>query len=211
LFEKERVRLEDWIPLREGSEKIDVDLVAWKEFRAVYSGMLGLFDGRVRVPLAEVRQVEHPAVVALISHEIAHALLDQASDGRAPHWFHEGLAQHVQIQQELLNPIPGYRMTGRFLAFPLLESVLGSYADRELVTIAYDEAAWTLHYLEQKHGRETIFELIRSFAEGLDSDAALQRVFGWSPSEFHRHLDRWWQEEAPELWTPLENPYGDDG
>jgi hypothetical protein len=202
VLERELSRLQRWIPHRPASP-IEVHLFPPDEFFELYSQggeALGVFDGKVRVPLAEVKSL-HPFVVSILTHELAHALIAGATGDRAPAWLHEGLAQHVQMVQNRFNPVPGYRGRGTLVAFPLLEPILQSGSDPDLVAVAYDEACWIAHYLESRHGPGVFGRLLEAFRHGLSTEAALAEVLGASVREFDAAVWRWAVAEAPAAWS----------
>ncbi|HEV2846133.1 MAG TPA: hypothetical protein VG477_14860, partial [Thermoanaerobaculia bacterium] len=93
ILEAERRRLQAWIPLNSSRVTI-VHLLPFEDFRMGYSpdmGILGLYDGEIRLPLGNVRRFV-PFIVTLLSHELAHAMIAEATGDKAPRWFHEGLA-----------------------------------------------------------------------------------------------------------------------
>ncbi|TNF79427.1 MAG: hypothetical protein EP299_03130 [Acidobacteria bacterium] len=203
ILESERRRLQRWIPL-ESNEVTQVHLLPWNDFQATWSGgvdLLGLFDGDIRLPFADIQGFA-PELVAIVTHELAHAMLAELTDNRSPHWFQEGLAQHVQMVQNRINPIESYYLTKRLLAFPLVDGALGSMAAPELVTVAYDESMWTLHFLETEYGLEAIHGLQKAFSDGIETDEAITGVLGKSVEDFDRELWYWCLNTAPEAWSP---------
>jgi hypothetical protein len=203
ILESERRRLRQWIPL-ESNEVTQVHLLPWNDFQATWSGgvdLLGLFDGDIRLPFADVVGFA-PELVAIVTHELAHAMLAEHTDNRAPHWFQEGLAQHVQMVQNRINPIESYYLTKRLLSFPLVDSALGSMAAPELVTVAYDEAMWTLHFVETEYGLEAIHGLQQAFSDGVETEEAISGVLEKSVEDFDRDLWYWCLNTAPDAWSP---------
>lgn len=199
-LEVELERLKEWIPL-DVKERIEVHLVPASDFYRVYGGgvgILGLFDGRIRLPVFEVGK-QSAVMTGVLSHELAHAMLDVAAHDCAPKWFHEGLAQLVEPGGRQINP---YRAGVRPIAMPLVESVLRGFSESRMVTQAYEEAYWTLRFVETKHGRPAIHRLIESFADCRDTPEALQGVLAQSPAEFDRELQAW--AKGPD--APLEAP-----
>ena len=206
ILESERRRLQRWIPL-ESSAVTQVHLLPWNDFQATWSGgvdLLGLFDGDIRLPFADVVGFA-PELVAIVTHELAHAMLAERTANQAPHWFQEGLAQHVQMVQNRINPIESYYLTKRLLAFPLVDSALGSMAAPELVTVAYDESMWTMHFLETEHGLSAIHGLLEAFSDGVETDEAISGVLGDSVEDFDRQLWYWCLNTAPDAWNPRGN------
>lgn len=208
ILEAEHGRLQRFIPV-DGKDKTDVYLLPFEEFRQIYGSgieVLGLYDGAIRLPFAQVGHVV-PILVAIMSHEMAHAMTAYYTDDRAPAWFHEGLAQHVQLVQQKINPMPDYRTTGSGIAFPLLDSVLKGFASPRLVPVAYDEALWTMHYIESRHGIGAIHRLLDAFRDGLTSESAIEQALGRTPAQLDAELWQWALHEAPAAWTPAAIDY----
>lgn len=201
VLEAERKRLQKWIPLA-SSKVTEVHLLPFNDFRAGYSPtleILGLYDGKIRVPLGEIPNFEEPFFVALLTHELAHAMIAERTGDNAPRWLHEGLAQHVQMLQGRLNPISGYKVKGTLVSFPLIEPSLDGYSPA-LAVLGYDEGLWTLHYVEARYGVSGIHRLLDAFRAGKTTDEALASAFGTTVAEFDRDLWRWCLDEAPEVW-----------
>jgi hypothetical protein len=199
VLEEELQRLRRWIPF-EGSEKIEVHLFPVMEFMSAFGvGTLGLFDGKVRVPLADLRSL-HPSLVAILSHEVAHAMIDRTSAGRAPKWLHEGLAQHVQMAEQPVNYLAELHATSRAVALPVLEPILRGFAEPQFVGMAYGQAAWLAHYLEQRSGPAVFGRLLRAFARGLGTAEAVEEGAGVSYWELETDFWKWGTAVAPKAW-----------
>jgi hypothetical protein len=200
ILEAERLRLQAWIPVA-SPRVVEVHLLPFEDFRMGYSpglDVLGLFDGKVRVPLGDVRTF-NPFVVSILTHELAHALITEKTGDRAPRWFQEGLAQHVEMVQEGVNPVGGYRDKDNLLSFSILEPAIGSLSPA-LVAIGYDESRWTVHYIEHRYGQAGIHRLLEAYAAGKGTDQAIPAAFGVSPAQFDQDLWRWAVNDAPDLW-----------
>jgi len=202
VLELERDRISRWIPKR-GGDRIEVDLFPLQQFYAAYGGgvsVAGLFDGRVRVPFADLRSL-HPSLVAILSHELAHAMLAETTDDLAPKWFHEGLAQHIEMGTGRVNPLPDLAIQQHAIAFPALEAILAGFAEPQLVDLAYTESAWAVFFLETRWGVGAIQRLQREFAAGADTEQAIRTVTGLSLAEFDAAFWRWGTREAPSART----------
>lgn len=83
---------------------IEVVLYRREAFRDVLPGgpqwSEGVFDGRIRVPIAPEAIADPRGMLAVIlRHELSHALLAARSAGRPwPTWFDEGLAQYLSCR-----------------------------------------------------------------------------------------------------------------
>ncbi len=211
VLEEEYERLRRWIPLAT-TKAIDVDLFPFDEFMASYSQgvrVLGIFDGRVRVPFADVHSLQ-PLVVSVFSHEVAHAMIDEYTGDQAPKWFHEGLAQHVEMVHGSMNPMPDLLAASHTLAFPLIESVLKGFSEPQLVDVAYSEAAWILHFIEERYGVRGIHRMLDAYRSGYTTDEALGRAFGVSAAKLERAAWNWARSEAPAVWATEVRRYDQD-
>jgi tetratricopeptide (TPR) repeat protein len=198
VLEEERSRLLHWIPPPPAGSparaaRIEVHLFAIKDFVTNFGGdiaIVGLFDGKVRVPFAELRSL-HPQLVAILSHELAHALIAAATHGQAPHWIQEGLAQHIEMGTRRVNPLPDLARTGHALSFPTVDPILRGFAEEQLVDLAYNEAAWSVAFIEERYGAAAVPKLLAAFAAGKTTEQALQAVCGVTPAAFDRAFWQW--------------------
>jgi hypothetical protein len=192
VFESERDRLLRWIP-RPGDRRVVIELFPFERFVQSYGGMaigVTLAGGAVRLPFADLQSL-HPELVEILSHELAHALLDGATAGRAPRWFHEGLAQHVEMGIGPVNPVPELVEQRRNLSVPVIEPVIAGFSVPELVDIAYAESAWVVAFLEARWGLAALHRMQALFAADHDTDSALAEITGMSMSDFDSAFRRW--------------------
>ncbi len=207
----ERQRLAEWIPGDSG-EEIEVYLLPAEDFLKAYSqGMdiVGLYDGRIRLPLGEMLQLPME-FIGIISHELAHAMITDATDNMAPRWLQEGLAQHLEPIQIGLNPIPEMLERGELLPFPLLEGVLESRSSMTRIQNAYLQAMWAVHFIETRYGTKAIRGLIAAFAEGATTEEAIAEVLGRTLLEFDDEMRVWCLHEAPRYWPSSDVRYSRD-
>lgn len=200
VLEEEFKRLQRWIPLK-SSRLLDVDLFPVIQFLESYSeNVLGVYDGRIRVPLADLRSL-HPQLVALLSHELAHAMIAERTFNRAPMWFHEGLAQHVQMVMHTANPVGDLLSADRMLSLSVVETALNGFVEPQFVEISYSLSAWYVHFIETEFGRQAIAGLMEAFRAGRDSEEALNSVLGLTIAEFDRRFLDWALDKAPTMWA----------
>lgn len=202
ILEAERDRLDKLIQAP-GGLPIKVQLLWYEDFQETFAGseeILGLYDGTIRVPLAGVRRFV-PLAVAIMTHELAHALIASATDDRAPRWFHEGLAQHLEMRRYRSNSIPGYLQRGTFLALPALEATLETFPSFPMVEVAYHEADWMIRFIETRFGKVAIQRFIAEFRRGASTEEALLSVLSLTPVEFGERFRDWARTEAPKMLT----------
>ncbi len=201
VLEAERERLGRWIPIPR-AHRIEVQLFPVESFLRAYSSsvaVVGIFDGRVRVPLADLRSL-HPQLVSILSHEVAHAMIAGATNDNAPRWLHEGLAQHIEMTSSSINPYPDLHATGRTLSLPVIDAILAGFGEAQFVDLAYSEAAWLVHGIEARFGVDGIHRLLAAFKRGPDTEQAIQRAFGQTMAAFEAKLVDWAVHQAPATW-----------
>ena len=202
VLEQELRRIERWVPAGDGCPRVAVDLFPLEEFLRNYGGdvgVVGLYDGRVRVPFADLRSL-HPVIVAVIGHELAHALIAQRSHDLAPHWVQEGVAQHIQMVEQSVNPFPELIKAQRQLSLPMVEAVLSGFSEPQFVEIAYAQAVWAVHFIETRWGSAAIARLIDAYGSGKRDDAALHAALGIDSAQFDHDLWAWAAKSAPLAW-----------
>jgi hypothetical protein len=212
VLELERERLEREIP-SDVVRIVPVQLLWLDQFRGTFAGsehLVGLYDGKIRVPLAGIITWT-PPLVSIMTHELTHALVAQATDDRAPHWFQEGLAQHLEMRRFRPNHVGFYRESGRALSIPALEEVLRGLPDWSLVEEAYQEAEWMVYYLEMRHGAAGVRKMLLAFRDGLSSEDAFPRAVGVTMADFTRDFFAWSVRDAPKMVTSTPISYVDVG
>lgn len=199
ILEAELERIQDRLGVH-SFDRCVVNLLSWNEFRSVYTKsnhILGFYDGAITVPLADV-PVFPPEVVALLTHELTHAVVGQATSGKAPHWFQEGVAGRMEM-------LPGANAFNRYsdqtiLPVRLLDPVLRSSPDPEMFAQGYVVSETLVRYLESFHGERVWRDLIGAFAEGLTTEEAFEKLFEKNYEEIDQSF-RTWGHSRPRLFV----------
>lgn len=195
VMERELARLQEWIPVPSFRPTI-VNVVWWQEFRSTYTGsdfVLGFYNGKITVPFAGAPELSAP-LVAILSHELAHAMIAQATNDNAPHWFQEGLAQRIEQRPYHENAFNMYD-DQRLLPVSLLDAVLRGSPDPEMISAAYIVSQTDMRYIESRYGRASIHRLLDAFRDGMTTDEALAHVSGKSMAAFETDLRSWGRSE----------------
>ncbi len=197
-LETERERLRAWIPVRPEAEVVEVNLFPHYDFAEAYgSGTLGLFDGKMRIPFIDTANFQI-VLSGVLSHELAHAMIKSyTGDLEAPHWFHEGLAQLLEMERGF--DYPPRDEHGRRLALSVIESAFEKARGAELQTMAYNESAWLLYFIQDRYGISGIRKLLDIFARGEDSETAIAEAFDLSLADFYGLFDAWQVNDAGKI------------
>jgi hypothetical protein len=145
-----------------------------------------LYNGDITIPLWETIDRE---VVAVLGHEITHAVVAQAADGNAPFWFAEGLARRMELverQGNIFQDRPGH-----IAAISVLEAELEAPVDRKSLWDEGEEAATLVRFLEDRYGASSLNALIASYKGGATSDEAFRAVMKKETTEIDREFRTW--------------------
>lgn len=187
LLEAELVRIREAFPPFE-PRRVTVNVLRWDEFRSDITQsdhILGLYDGEILFPFAAVEQFK-PSVVAVITHELTHAVLAQATGDHAPRWFQEGVASRMELADRHPN---AFRDASPDTVLPvsLLDATMARNADPH----AYVVAQTFIRFLEAQHGADAIARLTSAFARGATTDEALIQVTGKPLDEINADFRQW--------------------
>lgn len=191
LLEAELARLQKKLAAAE-PRRVTVNVLYWDDFRTGITNsdhILGLYDGEILFPFAVVQQFK-PEVVTIITHELTHALVAQATGDNAPRWFQEGLAQRMELRAQHANAFYN-RSPELVLPVPLLDAVMENAIDQYTLEHGYRVAHTFVRFLEASFGETAIATLMAEFAKGRNTDDALRTLTGKSPDELNRDFRRW--------------------
>jgi hypothetical protein len=194
LLEAELARLRQKLNIDPRTEprRVTVNVLYWDDFRGAITGndhILGLYDGEILFPFAVVNQFK-PEVVAVITHELTHAIVAQATGDNAPRWFQEGIAERMELVPQHENAF--HDTAPRFvLPLPLLDAVMENAADLTMTEQGYRVAQTFIRFLESRYGDKAITTLIASFAAGKNTDDALTALTGKSLDALNADFRQW--------------------
>ena len=193
IAEAEFLRLQKWIPILD-LEPVTINMLSWDTFRGTYTGsdhILGFYDGQITVPFADVGQWP-PEVVAILSHELAHAMIAQRTRDQAPRWFQEGFAQRIESVQFRRNPFNMYEPEA-MVAIGLLDDVVMYSPDPNIVGQGYLVSQALIRYIESRWGQAGLNSLLDAFKNGSTTEEAIEGLGGGSLPAFNRAFVEWGQ------------------
>jgi tetratricopeptide (TPR) repeat protein len=176
IAEAELIRLQGIVPAP-NFQHVTINIVKWEDFRSIYTGndfILGFYQGKITLPFGNVGDFQ-PEIVAILTHELCHAMIADATNDQAPRWFHEGLAQRVEMRDFHPNALNMYD-DNRLLAMSLLDSVMDGSPDPDMIGEAYIEAQTVIRYLETAYGPKAIPMMLNAFRDGATTEEAIQKV-----------------------------------
>ncbi len=129
-----------------------------------------VFDGQVRVPLNHLDQ----NLPEVLRHELTHAFLAEASRGRVPVWYNEGMAQLMQGQQ--LLSLPDAAGMEWLDSLPQRRSFTDLSEDR--ARLAYRYSLRLATELWMSGGSQGVRDYMGALAADEDDSAAFSEAFG---------------------------------
>jgi peptidase MA superfamily protein len=169
------------------SEPLTVILYTNREFHDITrtpSWATGNYDGRIRIAVGGT--LPSRDLDRVVTHELAHAIIESAAPRRVPAWLNEGLATYLESSDRAWVPDVLRQAT---TIVPLDTLVRGfSGLDEQGALVAYAESATAAEILCAKLG-PNIGAFLRIVGNGASVDQALLE-FQVQPNAFHSEWRR---------------------
>ena len=138
----------------------------------------GVYDGRIRVPVAG--KVDELELRRVLTHEFTHAVVRSLAPRGVPQWLNEGLA--ILMEREGA-PVPRPSAEG---ANPPLAQLEGSFRalSPEQARTAYATSAAAAQALLDRGGPIVIYNLLTNLGNGMKFEDAFERAALMSYAEF---------------------------
>lgn len=136
----------------------------------------------------------------VIAHELTHLVIEQVTFNPyndLPTWLDEGLAVNSEgeLEEKFVDVFNEAKDDGTLISVRSLSSPFSAYAGEAL--LAYAESYYIVKHLINEYGRDRMFELLNTFAEGSGYDEALEKVYGFDMDG----LDAEWQATFMDMVT----------
>lgn len=131
----------------------------------------GLYDGRIRVPVAG--RVDEKALRRVLAHELTHAVVYSVAPRGVPQWLNEGLAILMERNGEAPPPAPTAPAD-----VPSLTTLEGSFArlSPEEARTAYATSGAAAQALLDRAGPMVINNLLTNLGNGMKFEDAFERA-----------------------------------
>ena len=114
---------------------------------------------------------------ATLWHELAHVITLQMSNQRVPRWLTEGISVYEEKKarsewgREMDVTFAGMLNRGETLKLRDLNS---AFTNPKTISLAYYQASLLVEHIVNEFGDAALHKLVRAFAQGIDTDAALK-------------------------------------
>ena len=116
---------------------------------------------------------------ATLWHELAHVITLQMSNQRVPRWLTEGLSTFEEKRARsdwARDQDLGFATALNEETVLSLRDLNGGFSRPETISMAYFQASVLVEHIVAEYGESTIHQLLRAYGDGLDTEAALERV-----------------------------------
>jgi tetratricopeptide (TPR) repeat protein len=148
---------------------------------------------------------------ATLWHEIAHVITLQLSNQRIPRWLTEGISV---FEEKRARAEWGREMEVTFARAIDDEQVLklrdlnAGFQDPRTISLAYYQASLLVEHIVQKHGEPALRSLVKSFADGIDTETAIKRVLQSDIDALQTSFDTFLEERFGGVRRALAVPEG---
>src|SRR4029077_7928888 len=130
---------------------------------------------------------------ATLWHELAHVITIQMSNQRVPRWLTEGISE---FEQKRTRPEWARQMDLQFAGMMNADKVIklgdlnAAFTDPRKISVAYFQGSVVVDYLVETYGPAGINKLLRAYAQGLDTTAALKSALDTSFDQMQPGFDQ---------------------
>jgi hypothetical protein len=138
----------------------------------------GLYDGKVRLPVGGISEVDSD-VEALLYHEYMHVVLRDIAGSNLPFWLNEGLAEVAEayISEPNLEILSLAREQEKLFRLKTLEKPFKRLQGIQ-VPLAYQQSYAVVNYLIDEYGWHQVRELVFALGDNIPIEQAVVDVLG---------------------------------
>jgi tetratricopeptide (TPR) repeat protein len=130
---------------------------------------------------------------ATLWHELAHVITLQMSNQRIPRWLTEGISVYEEKKaraewgREMDVTFAGMLNRGETLTLHDLNS---AFTNPKTISLAYFQASLLVEHIVDAYGDVALRKLVRAYATGIDTDAALKATLGTTLDQMQAGFDQ---------------------
>jgi len=150
---------------------------------------------------------------ATLWHELGHVITLQMSNQRVPRWLTEGISEYEEQRarpewrRDMDLMYAGLLNRGEALK---LKDLNAAFQDPKTISLAYYEGSLVVEYIVNEYGQAGLNKLLRTFSQGLDTDAALKAVFNIDFERMQSGFDQMIEKKFGAMRRAMAMPPGVD-
>lgn len=175
-------------------------------------GALGACFGRVvTIDSPRARPPGEFSWAPTLWHEIAHVITLQLSNQRIPRWLSEGISEYEETRarpewfRNMTVPFVQAMSAGEVIK---LRELNAGFQDPRTISMAYYQASLLVEHLVDRFGEPALRAFVAAFADGIDTDAAVQRVLKSDLDDLQKSFDAYLDTRFGALQRALATPEG---
>jgi tetratricopeptide (TPR) repeat protein len=148
---------------------------------------------------------------ATLWHELGHVITLQMSNQRVPRWLTEGISEYEEQRarpewrRDMDLMYAGLLNRGETLK---LTDLNAAFQNPKTITLAYYEGSLVVEHIVAAHGQAGLNKLLRSFAQGLDTDAALKAALNTDFEQMQAGFDQTVEQKFGAMRKAMAMPEG---
>jgi tetratricopeptide (TPR) repeat protein len=175
-------------------------------------GALGICFGRVvSLDSPHARPPGEFQWEATLWHELAHVYTLQMSNQRIPRWLTEGISEyeetraHPEWRRDMDLEYAGLLNRHEDIK---LKDLNAAFQDPKKIQLAYYEGSLLVEHMVKEYGDGAMNRLVRAFAQGLDTDAALKATLSIDLAGMQAGFDRTIEQKFGDMRRAMTVPDG---
>ena len=175
-------------------------------------GALGICFGRVvSLDSPHARPPGEFQWEATLWHELAHVITLQMSNQRIPRWLTEGISEyeetraHPEWRRDMDLEYAGLLNRREDIK---LKDLNAAFQDPKRIQLAYYEGSLLVEHMVKTYGDAAINRLVRAFAQGLDTDAALKATLQTDLAQMQAGFDQTIEQKFGDMRRAMVMPEG---
>jgi tetratricopeptide (TPR) repeat protein len=175
-----------------------------------FIGALGACFGRVvTLDSPRARPPGQFSWQATLWHEMAHVITLQMSNNRIPRWISEGMSQ---FEERRARPEWGHETEIQFAqaldAGKLLKlsDINEGFSDPRMISLVYEQASLVVEYLFDTYGEKAVWQMLRAYGKGLETEAAFKEAFNVSLDQVEEGFNASIRKKTDALRRALKRP-----
>jgi tetratricopeptide (TPR) repeat protein len=175
-------------------------------------GALGVCFGRVvTMDSPRARPPGEFQWEATLWHELGHVITLQMSNQRVPRWLTEGISEYEEQKarpewrRDMDMMFAGLLNRGETIK---LRDLNAAFQNPKTIALAYYEGSLVVEHIVSAYGQPSMNKLLRTFAQGVDTDAALKAALNTDFASMQAGFDQMIEQKFGAMRRALAMPEG---
>ena len=144
-------------------------------------------------------------------HEMAHVITLQLSNNRLPRWLSEGTSVFEERRarrewgRDMDLPFARFMDKGELLK---IKDLNAGFSSSQTISYTYYQASLLVEHIVEVHGQRKLRALVAAYADGTDTEGAIQKALGISIDELQKTFDESLDKRYSAVRRALKVPEG---